>query len=106
MEEVHSNNEWIVAGGCSHLQALLKELHTGTWASTEGLAGVLQFQSGTLAGTPIADLVFIVAFARVLRKVRMNLKEVGLFYPITTDGAAQYFEDATLDDHAGEMKKH
>ena len=41
-----------------------------TWASSEGLAGVLRFEAGTLAGTPTADFVFILAFGRVLEKAR------------------------------------
>ena len=93
-------NEWIHAGGSAHLQALLKERHIGTWASTEGLAGVIQFQSGTLAGTPAADLVFIAAFARVLKKARRSLDDAGLTRQICTEGADTYFGD---DGSSGEM---
>ena len=96
VHDVHANNEWIAAGGSIHLQALLKELHVGTWAATEGLAGVVHFQSGTLAGTPAADLVFIAAFARVLKRTRRALDDAGLLQTIDATGADHYFGDATL----------
>ena len=96
IQEVHACDEWSDAGGSAHVQALITQLHIGTWAATEGLAGVLHFQSGTLAGTPAADLVFISAFARVLKQTRRNLCDAGLLWRVDTSGAEAYFGDNRL----------
>ena len=63
------------------------------------LLNELQFQSVTLAGTPIADVIFIIAFARVLRRARASLHAAGLCYSVEADGAAEYFGVA-FDDGA------
>ena len=96
MQEVHDEDLWAQSGGCTHLQTLLKELHIDTWASNEGLAGVIRCESGTLAGTPTADFVFILAFARVLQKARIELQTAGLIHNVDTEGAAQYFGESEL----------
>ena len=101
---MHAEDSWIRSGGCAHLQSLVRELRTDTWASTEGLAGVIRFEAGTLAGTPTADLVFILAFARVLQKARSRLQEAGLIDHVTTTGADDYFGDATLAGDALQMQ--
>eukprot|EP00973_Karenia_brevis_P000661 94250-Karenia_brevis.AAC.1 len=55
--------------------ALVAEYHQLTWATTEGLQNCLHTLSGTIAGTPLADLVFIFAMVRILLKLRSELEK-------------------------------
>ena len=55
------------------------DLHKRAWFSIEGLADVSESATGVLAGTPLADLVFVCAFSRVLVRLRIRLQEAGLW---------------------------
>ena len=69
---------WQTTGASEHLLALLGEMYTDTWLSTEGLDGVVHFDSGSMAGTALADLVFAVAMSKVLKSFHDRLSDAGL----------------------------
>ena len=48
----------------------VEQLHCFTWSIMEGLVGVLQTKRGSLAGMPLADVVYILALAKIIRIVR------------------------------------
>ena len=86
--EVNAMQEWQEAGGVAHVLSLLADFHENTWISSEGLARVVRCSSGSLAGTPLADLVFVSAFRRVTRRLQMRMQEEGYDWWADADGAA------------------
>ena len=64
---------------CSqHVVALVTDAHSNTWFSTEYLPNVVHTQSGVLAGTPLADLIFGAIMCRILARVRIQLRGLNL----------------------------
>lgn len=51
---------WDAAGATPHDVAMLHEAHHMSWFSVEGLQHVTRFICGCAAGTPLADVLFIV----------------------------------------------
>ena len=45
---------------------------------------------GTGAGNPLADLLFAVAFCKVVQLLRRKLREAGLSLSLTIDGAREF----------------
>ena len=58
---------WDQAQTPARLQAIMKELLGATWAAVEGVSGVLEYTSGTAAGTFLADIIFTAAFVNILK---------------------------------------
>ena len=52
-----------------HVLLLIAKLHTLSWSTNEGLPGVIQTERGTLAGTAIADIIFVAAIARIFTRL-------------------------------------
>lgn len=70
--------KWTKARGSNHSYQVLSNMYTATWASTEGLSGVYEIGSGSLAGTTHADLVFAFAVASVFDEIRTELESTNL----------------------------
>ena len=83
--------DWVEAGGSPHLLAVLSNLSSSTWLSFESLKGVVQCMTGTLAGTSLADVMFSLAFLRLLKKLRDTLAQRGLVWQVDATGAAHFF---------------
>ena len=64
------------------LRRLLAEILGSTWAAMEGLSGVIAYVRGTSAGTSLADLIFTVAFAQLLKQTRRRMDKEGLTFEI------------------------
>jgi hypothetical protein len=62
------------------------ESHESTWASIEGIKRVMVYMSGVMAGTPQADLMFILAFSRACHKLDAELSRRQLDRLIDVDG--------------------
>ena len=54
--------------------ALAACMYQYTWASTEGLPNVMNTVSGSAAGTPLADLMYVVAMSKVMHKFRKDME--------------------------------
>ena len=64
-----------------HLQALVKEIHTGTWHSTQGLEEVTNTSIGSKPGDPLGDICFNYLVCRILNEVEEEAaKENLVFY--------------------------
>ena len=85
--KARSYDAWAVADGNTHLQALLTEMHTETWASCEYLSEVIALFGGTLAGNALGDLVFTASMAVLLTDLRADLRAEDLLaiYPVEHD---------------------
>jgi len=66
--------------------ALAACMYQYTWASTEGLNGVIHTKTGSAAGTPLADLMYVVAMSKVLGKFRSEMDVQGLTSKFVHDG--------------------
>ena len=82
---------WIDAGASAHALALLTATHTGTWFSIDGISCVSAFLSGTLAGTSLADIIFIVSIAVVCQTCERGLVEAEIPVPLDGISAAAYY---------------
>lgn len=91
---------WTTGHGTPHLHALLSKLHHASWFATESVQGCRATHSGTAAGTPPADVVFLLAFCRVTRTIDEALRyagmvtayeHIGVMYELTSAG---YMDDA------------
>lgn len=78
LARIRNEAAWVEDDGSPHLQALLTDMHAGTWASAEYLREVIELQGGTLAGNPLGDLVFTAAMTVVLKEIRIRLRAQGL----------------------------
>jgi len=82
---------WVQAGASPHAVALLRESHRSSWFSIDGVEKLSVFISGTLAGTSLADIIFIVTLARVIGEVDKELERRGLLQYVDSWDAAEYF---------------
>ena len=57
---------WTDAGCSDHALALLRATHSCTWFSVDGIAGISACISGALAGTSLADVIFIISINSVI----------------------------------------
>ena len=85
-EEAIQFKSWREAGGSEHLLHLVAESHESTWASIEGITRVMKYLGGVIAGTPQADLMFILAFSRCVWKLDAAVEESNLDEQIDMEG--------------------
>ena len=74
-----------------------------SWLSFEGLRGVVRCITGTLAGTSLADLLYSLAFLRVLKRLRDELSQAGMTWEIDAKGASAYFGGLDLGPESFEV---
>ena len=67
-------------------------MHECSWSSTEGLPGVIHTLKGTLAGLPLADLIYVAAMARVLYSLEHTLCQERLLHSIAVPGEANQID--------------
>ena len=65
--------DWTAAGASQHAIALLSASHAASWFSIDGIEAVSTFLKGALAGTSLADIIFVVTMARVLSVLEVEL---------------------------------
>ena len=58
--------------------ALAACMYQYTWASTEGLNTNLHTENGSAAGTPLADLMYVISISKVMLRLRSVLEAEGL----------------------------
>ena len=71
--DVVSDRSWLdssvnVDDGCHFSFAILRNLYSRTWFSQDFVLGVVHTSLGSMAGTPPADIIYALAFSRVLFK--------------------------------------
>ena len=76
--------QWSEAGATAHALELLRLTHTGSWFTVDGINTVCSFTAGALAGTSLADIVFILCMARVVSKIQDELQAAGLVTHVPT----------------------
>ena len=84
---------WQMAGCTHHNLAMLEAAHLHTWFSLEGLRFIVVFIGGCAAGTPLADLLFIIAMAMLISCMEMDLEAAGLVHHFDATGCAFFFGD-------------
>ena len=56
-----------------HAQALITDLYRESWFTVDGIQRLSTFKAGTQAVTSLADLIFIVAIAVVIKRLDRRL---------------------------------
>ena len=78
-----------------------KQLYTNSCMSSEGTPDVMVASMGSMAGTPLADLLFTASISRVMMALRKSFEVDNLKPEISLDGRCHAFNDALfVDDHA------
>lgn len=73
------------------------------WVDARGKrARVYKFTKGTVAGTPLADLIHVIAMARILFCTGCRLDNDGLIPRIDVTGGAGFFGDRSADKRDAE----
>ena len=81
--------------------ALATCMYQYTWASTEGVPHVMHTSTGSSAGTPLADLMYVIAMSKVMYKLRESLSEEGLVSQIDiNEKMHELYEVGYVDDSA------
>ena len=81
------NSAYISAHGASIVESIVRN----SWVSVDCVKGVVRPESGTLAGTSLTDLFFIVAFAKVVAKFDQACLEQKLLTKFDCRTAAAYY---------------
>ena len=84
---------WADAGAHPHAIAMLQAAHTRSWFSIEGLAQVYRYSKGAAAGTPLADLVYVIAMMFVLKELERKIDAAELSSTASCQGCCKYFAD-------------
>lgn len=58
-------------------EVLARACYSCTWASTEGISDIMHTTSGSGAGTPLADLIYVVSMSKVLKRFELALVRSG-----------------------------
>ena len=62
--------DWHCAGGDDHLGKFTASLYCTSWLSVEGAPAPFLCRNGSVAGPPLADLIFTCSVAKVFKYVR------------------------------------
>ncbi len=81
--EVINDKDWVRdvfrdKPAASFAWSLLIKFYCSTWFSQDYISGVVKTSFGCMAGTPPADIIYALAFARVRFKRNSCLKDKGL----------------------------
>ena len=73
---------WQESGGSHHLSVLISRIHRCSWFAVDGVPGCYESRCGALAGTSLADVIFLLAFSRVLHAVEARLRSAGALFQL------------------------
>ena len=79
------------AGASEHAVALLVASHRRSWFTVDGIERLSSFMMGTMAGTSLSDIVFVVSLARVTSVIEDRLAADGLVDFLDPEPAINYF---------------
>ena len=91
VEDACSPTLWANNGGSAHLHAALSELYRDTWFATEGLDSAVTFDTGSMAGSGPADLIFTFAMTKILNTLHADLRAVGLVPSAASSDVQSFF---------------
>ena len=87
--------------------ALAACMYQYTWHSVEGVNGVIRSKNGSCAGTPLADITYVVAMAKVLFRFHSSLTAEQLDSSVELGGFVHNFVDVGyIDDNAKPVIAH
>jgi hypothetical protein len=71
--------------------SMAKQMYTNTWVTVEGVSRAINAVEGSSAGMPMADIIYGIAMARVLSRIRTNVLQIpgnedGLFTKVPMSG--------------------
>ena len=66
--------------GVSHHR--IARIHRCSWFAVDGVPGCYESCCGALAGTSLADVIFLLAFSRVLHAVEARLRSAGALFQL------------------------
>ena len=95
---------WETKGGPPNLLQLIMDMHRRTWVSFEGLSGIVQTRSGSIAGNALGDLVFTIGIRKVFSSVRDAFQRMGLTMELPSDRAHELFGEAFSSTYDGDNK--
>eukprot|EP00973_Karenia_brevis_P003193 441470-Karenia_brevis.AAC.1 len=78
-------------------RSIAEEMHKFTWASIEGVDGVINTLRGTCAGAPLADITYIVAMSVVLKRLRVALAAAGCIQKFSCRHASAFGVSSELE---------
>ena len=82
LEGVNDFTFWQESGGSHHLSVLTSRIHRCSWFAVDGVPGCYESCCGALAGTSLADVIFLLAFSRVLHAVEARLRSAGAMFKL------------------------
>lgn len=93
-----AHDMWTASGDHRHLANLLSAMHAHSWFTMDALAPCWRSTSGSLAGSSLGDLIFLLAFSRVMAKARAELLAQGLVatMPLETQPPFLQHHSATI----------
>ena len=83
--------KWTQHGGTEHTLAMIKEAHTNTWFSVEGLRECVVYFQGVGAGTPLADAIFCIGASCCMGLIEHRLNAAGLQNYLDATGADEFW---------------
>lgn len=87
--EIVCNDIWSSFDGSVHLREMHRKMHASTLISIEGITIIAHSKSGSIAGSPLGDLVFTMAMSKVLRKLRESFAAHGVEFMVPTSPASE-----------------
>ena len=91
MNDIHSDSYRNYIATNTHMLAILKEIVGSSWISFEYLPEVVMPNSGTTAGTSLADFFFISAFNQVVKYFHNLCEQLGFTQTFDAPEAATFF---------------
>jgi hypothetical protein len=93
MNEAYRRREWAEAE--PHVQHLAAAYHKSIWTGFDYKTGIVATKIGTIAGMPLADVIFIIAASRVTKRIRTELQAEGLIEQLATKRCLRVFRKTT-----------
>ena len=96
--EACAEYDWCNAGGDEHLGKYIANLYCTSWLSVEEAKAPFLCRNGSVAGTPLADLIFTCSVAKVFKGVREDFALLDLTVDIDLDRLANVLGIRCPDD--------
>ena len=90
LDQITDLGFWGAEADAAYIMNLARE-GLDSSSSFEGVAGATKMRRGTGAGNPIADILFLLAFTKIIQFLRLRLKAAGLDISVPCAGADAFF---------------